>query len=367
MNDIFTGINIVEFSNALAGPLVGTFFKELGADVVKIEPPHGDVSRKWKLPSESKVTPESYYYCCANGNKPTQSFDLNKARSDQRIVKWIHEADLIITNFTSERAEKYGLDYQALRRINSEIILGNITGFGLQDNRPAYDVLLQAESGLMSMMGHQGNDPIRVPIPIVDILAAHQLKEGLLCALFRKQKTGEGSEVQVSLYDSILSALANPATNYLMGNVKPKRMGSKHPSIAPYGDTYLTLDNKWVILAIGSNFQFQNLCKALRVNNLITDKRFITNDDRVTNRNDLNKVLQEVFLRKDALHWSNVFYQEKLSGTIIKDLDFVLDQPAARSMIIKEKINDQLTSMRMKQQAFSWQSERPFESTGIDQ
>ena len=158
---------------------------------------------------------------------------------------------------TREILEKFGLDYNSLKEINPHLIYGNISGYGSKSSRAAYDVVLQAETGFMSINGEPNSKPLKMPVALIDVLAAHQLKEGILVALLNKEKHNMGALVEVSLYDTAVSSLKNQATNWLMGNFIPQSIGSKHPNIAPYGETFLTKDNQHIVLAIGSNNHFE--------------------------------------------------------------------------------------------------------------
>ena len=350
LEDLFRDLMVVEFASALAGPLAGTFLKELGAKVIKIEPPIGDVSRRWRLQNESADKKTSFYYCAANGNKASRVLDLKAQDSKSELQGLIKSADVIITNFTWDRAKTFGLTYDDLKEINPRIILANITGFGPQADKPAFDVLMQAECGFMAMTGFENQSPTRIPLPIIDILSGHQLKQAILCALLRLAKTGLGTEVQVSLFDSALSALTNVGSNYLMGNVKTKPCGSKHPSIAPYGDTYITKDGQTLILAIGSDAQFERFCEAIKLPEL-TDQ-FITNRERVMNRSDLNDILQRKFSEADSSYWVTLFGRSNVPGGLVKSVDEVLNDKAAQKNILEETLTDGSISRRTRQAVF---------------
>lgn len=352
LEQLFDNLLVLEFASALAGPLVGTFMKELGARVIKIEPPNGDVSRKWRLKGEATNKAESYYYCAANGNKESRKINLKEESSQEDLSPLLEQADVIITNFSSARAMRYGLDYAALLKINSKVILANITGFGPELERPAFDVLLQAECGLMAMTGFPDRSPTRFPLPIVDILSGHQLKQAVLCALLKLAKTGQGSEVQVSLYDSTLSALTNVGSNYLMGNVVAQPSGTEHPSIAPYGDIYTTQDHQTFILAIGSDAQFTRLCQVLALPEVATSTKFRENKNRVIHRSELNRLLQRIFIEEHLSHWINLFSQMGIPGGSVKSIDTVLSEEAAQKNILAEPLPNGTISRRTRQVVF---------------
>ncbi len=290
----FEGVKVIELANVLAGPAVGLFFAELGAEVIKVENKNtgGDMTRKWKLQSEDPDSPISAYYSSVNWNKTVHLLDL-KTDEDQAFVHdLIKEADIVISNFKFGKAVDFNMDYESLKTINPSLIYGHISGYGDDSPRTAFDVVLQAETGYMSMNGQSDSPPTKMPIAFIDILAAHQMKEGLLLALIRKMKSGEGSYLSVSLHDSAIASLANQATNWLMAGHNPQRQGSLHPNIAPYGEMLKTQDGKFIVLAVGTDKHFKSLCSCLENPQLALKEKFSTNEKRVKNRTELIEILQ---------------------------------------------------------------------------
>lgn len=342
---MFKDLKIVELASVLAGPLVGTFFSELGATVIKIEnaSTNGDVTRKWKLPSEDKEA-ISAYYASANYNKKVLMLNLKDSADYNSAIKEIETADIVIANYKFGDAKKMGLDYDTLKKLNPTIIYGEINGYGTENKRTAFDVVLQAESGFMFMNGSAESGPIKMPVALIDILAAHQLKEGLLCALIKKLKTNEGSRVTVSLYDAAVSSLANQATNWLMANHIPQPLGTKHPNIAPYGDMFLSKDHKYIVLAVGANRQFENLCKVLSLEALVTDARFLDNPSRVTNRISLNEYLQVQIEKLNAQECIDLFLETNVPAGIVKNMKEVFQNPLSDDLILKETIEGTSTT-----------------------
>ena len=262
MQTLFSDLTIVELSSVLAGPAVGSFFSELGAQVIKVENKKngGDVTRQWRQPDETAEGP-SAYYASVNWNKKTLFLDLGDPGDKQQVDRLIRDADIVITNFKKGDDKKFGLAYEDLKRLNPSIIHGHISGFGAESDRLAYDLILQAETGFMSMNGQPESPPTKMPLALIDVLAAHQLKEGILCALLKqKENPGQPFNIEVSLYESAIASLINQATNWLMNHNIPQRMGSRHPNIAPYGEIFTTSDERSVTLAIGSNRQYRDLC-----------------------------------------------------------------------------------------------------------
>ena len=354
MNQLFSGLRILDFSTVLAGPSVATFFAELGAKVIKIENPRtsGDVTRSWKLPGENKSSAVSAYFSSVNYNKEYIFLDAGDDTSKTRIQSLVAESDVIIVNFKLGDDEKFGLTPADIKAMKQDIIYARLSGFSSDPGRVAYDVVLQAETGYMHMNGTPESGPVKMPVALMDVLAAHQLKEGILCALIRKLKTGSGSIVSCSLEKAGLSALVNQASNYLMSGQVPKRLGSLHPNIAPYGDTFSCADGKQIVLAVGSNKQFQLLCEILGDNNLHTRYEFNDNTQRVQHRVQLSKELSVLFARHNSEVLMQEFIQADVPAGVVRPMDEVMLNPTAQEMILAEVIEGTNTK-RMRSAAFT--------------
>ena len=303
MSGIFSNLVVLELAGVLAGPSVGQFFAELGARVIKLENPstHGDVTRTWKMPGELSGELSSYFHSCNWGK---ESIGVNLKSEEGRAV--MHDlasrADVVISNFIPKAARKLQADYDSLKKLNPEIIVGSIVGYNPESDRPGYDAIIQAEAGYYYINGDphsQDWKPTKMPVPLMDILAGHQLKQALLIALLQKQATGRGSNVTVSLFDSAVSALTNQATSWLVAGQVPSPMGSEHPNIAPYGSVYKSKDGRNVVLAVGTDRQFASLCSLLEVDGLSKDPRFQKNADRVTHRMVLWTILQDHIVKRE--------------------------------------------------------------------
>ena len=337
-------LNVLDLSTVLAGPSVATFFGELNANVTKVEHPlNKDVTRSWKSKNEKKESKTSAYFSSVNYKKKYLTLDLTKDNSRKKLDQLLINTDILITNFKRSSEKKLNLIPEELQKKFPGLIHGRISGFGDDSDRIAYDLIIQAESGLMSINGNQTDPPTKLPIAFVDILAAHQLKEGILLSLLEKQKTGTGNIVSVSLYDSAICSLANQASNFLMLNENPKRMGSLHPNIAPYGEIFTTKDEKMITFAIGTNKHFGSLCNFLMLEYLQTDNQFSSNQQRVVNRKILAKILQD----KISTVSSNAILKELKSLHVpvaeIKSFDEVFKQKEALNHVRKEIIDNEET------------------------
>ncbi len=337
-------LTVIELASVLAGPAVGMFLAELGAKVIKVEHPAiGDVTRQWKLPAEDAQSDISAYFCSVNWGKEYRQIDLKTTEGEQEVYNLIATADVVLSNFKAGDDVKLGLDYDTLKALKPNLIYASITGFGPNDTRTAFDVVLQAEAGLMYMNGTPESGPVKWPLAVVDLMAAHQLKEGILLALLQRELTGKGAKVSVSLYDAAVASLANQATNWLMAGHVPQRIGSLHPNIAPYGETLTCADGRQIVLAVGSNPQFEGLCKALGLEVLIIDYRFTTNSSRVVYRIELLQLLQEqasTWQRDDLLQ---TLLTAKVPAGAIRNMQEVFAEPRAQQLVLKEAIQGKAT------------------------
>ena len=257
------GIRVIELASVLAGPATGQFLAEAGADVLKIEPPGGDITRSWRLKDEQPDQQRSAYFCAANWGKTARVMDLRKDEERAELHRMLPQTDILLMSYKPGDAQKFGLHPDPLRLQYPRLIIGSITGYGENDPRTGYDAIIQAEAGFMHLNGTQPGEGHKMPVALMDLLAAHQLKQGLLLALLERERKGHGAWIQVALLDAALSALANQATNYLVAGHEPRAMGSGHPNIVPYGQAYTCSDGVKVVLAVGSDRQFEQLMALL--------------------------------------------------------------------------------------------------------
>ena len=334
--EMFAGLKVVELASVLAGPSVGQFFAELGAEVLKVENLRagGDVTRTWLGKGEipGKI---SAYFSAVNWGKQSIAIDLSATEGKEIVWRLCAEADLVIASYKPGDAIKLGVDYPTLKENNEKLVYGEVTGYGPDNERVGYDAVIQAESGFMSINGEKGGNPLKMPVALIDVLAAHHLKEGLLLALLSRQQTGLGQHVAVSLIQSGIASLANQATNWLVANNLPGRQGSEHPNIAPYGDNFMTVDAKRVLLAIGSDRQFEQLCKVLSISDLSSDIRFSTNPNRVKNREALNQKLAATISTITATALMQKCNALKIPAGIIQNIKEVFEMDAAKQILLK--------------------------------
>lgn len=359
------GLRVLELAAVLAGPSVGSFLAELGASVLKVEHPGtgGDVTRGWRLPGEpcgseqvaradakglqDQALSVSAYYASANFGKQVLLADLKDPKDALRVKDIVAQSDVVIGSFRPGADRRLGLDPQTLMAAHPRLVVARISGYGPDQSRAAYDLVLQAETGWMSMNGPPDASPSKLPVALVDVLAAHQLKQAILLALLQREKDGKGRLVEVSLYDASLSALANQASNWLMAGHSPGPMGSLHPNIAPYGECFPCSDGHLLVLAVGAESHFETLCKILEISPLNEDPRFASNAERVRHRSELQELLAPAFKRRSRKAWLDAFSDGGVPAGAVHALPEVFAAPAAQAMVLDDE-----RGRRVRQVAF---------------
>ena len=333
---MFKDLRVLELASVLAGPSVGQFFAELGAEVIKVEnlKSGGDVTRSWKIAGE-KEGHLSAYFCSCNWGKKSVAVDLSTKKGRKIVQKLALKSDVVIVSYKPGDAQKLGVDYETLSKPKPKLIYGQITGYGSGNDRVGYDAVIQAEAGFMDLNGETDGPPTKMPVAMIDILAGHQLKEGLLLALLKRDRTGEGSLVEVSLIETAISSLANQATNWLVAGKLPARKGSAHPNIAPYGESFSTSDGKRILLAIGSDRQFEDLIEVLGIGKEAGRNKFLTNQQRVENRAELNLLLEERMAQMDSRYFLEKANHKKIPAGVIQNLKEVFEMKEADELLIK--------------------------------
>ncbi|KZS65692.1 carnitine dehydratase [Mycobacterium kansasii] len=292
---------VADFSRVLAGPFCTMTLGDLGAEIVKIEPPGGDDTRAWGPPF---VADQSAYYLSVNRNKRSIVLDLRDAE-DLRVARALAErADVLVENFRPGTMARFGLDEPVVRAANPALVYCSISAFGTAAGRElaGYDLLVQALGGLMSITGADGDSPTKVGAALVDVLAGLFATVGILAALRERDRSGCGQHVEINLMSALLAAMANQSAGFVLAEQVPRAMGNGHASIAPY-DSYPTGDGT-IVLAVGNDKQFGRLCEALGIPGLARDARFATNESRVRNRALLREHLEGALATESAEHWT---------------------------------------------------------------
>jgi crotonobetainyl-CoA:carnitine CoA-transferase CaiB-like acyl-CoA transferase len=297
------GVRVLDLSRVLAGPYATMVLADLGADVIKVEhPERGDDTRQWGPPFAGG---EAAYFLSVNRNKRSIGVDLKSEEGLEKVKGLAAGADVVIENMRRGALEKLGLGYEVLKELNPGLVYCSITGFGPgeDEERPGYDFLIQARAGIMGITGfpEPEGEPTKVGVAIADIVCGLHAATAILAALHKREATGEGARLEVPLFESTLSWLANRGQEYLVSGEDKGRMGNGHPTIVPY-QTF-DASNKQIAVAVGNDAQFKRLCEAIGYEDLADDERFATNPDRVANREELVGILQQRFSERAAEEW----------------------------------------------------------------
>jgi crotonobetainyl-CoA:carnitine CoA-transferase CaiB-like acyl-CoA transferase len=332
-------IRVIELSEALAGPYCAMLLGDFGADVVKVERPGtGDQTRSWGPPF---VGTESAYFLATNRNKRSIALNYDEPRHSEILQRLLSTADVFISNQASLTSmQKRGLDPEALHSQYPKLIHCNISGYGLSGpnaGRPGYDILAQAESGLMTFTGEPGGEPMRYPVAIADITCGMYAAMGILAALFARERTGCGQFLDMALFDSQLTWLANVGSNYLNAGASPERWGNAHPSIVPY-QMFRAGDGKYFVVGVGTELLWKKFVHALDAEQTLgSDATFATNTLRVANRAKLILLLQAQFDRETVSAWLGKMARAGVPSAPISTVPEALQdaQTLARGLIVQ--------------------------------
>lgn len=332
-----TGMRVLDLSRVLAGPLCAQMLADHGAEVIKVESPAGDETRKLGPPFTP--TGESAYFAALNRGKRSVRLDLNDADHRDVLLGLIASADLLIENFLPGTMERWGLGYEQIADKNPGLIYCSVTGFGEDGplgGLPGYDAILQAMSGLMSLTGNEDSGPLKVGVPVVDILTAHNAMIGVLLARVEQLRSGKGQRVEVSLYDSGLSMLVPQASNWLHSGVEPRQMGNGHPNIYPY-DLFRVRDGSTYI-GILNDGQFGRFCKEIGVPGLAADERFASNPRRLAQRQALRAEIERAVSGFSAQELCERLMKAGVPAAPVLSVSEALSHPhtAHREMVVRD-------------------------------
>ncbi|MBV8987491.1 MAG: CoA transferase [Solirubrobacterales bacterium] len=312
-------LRILDFSRVLAGPFATMLLADLGATVTKVERPgSGDETRDWGPPFDERG--EATYFQSVNRNKDSVAIDLRSERGSRRARQLAIDADVVVENFRPGVMDRLGLGYEQLSAEHPSLIYCSITAFGRGAGAelPGYDLLVQAMGGLMSITGPAEGEPQKVGVAIVDVLAGALAAVGILAALRHRDATEQGQLVEVNLFSALLSGLVNQGSAYTIAGVVPERMGNAHPSIAPY-ELFSTGSGE-LVLAVGNDRQFADLCEVLGVPELASDPRFATNSERVANRSELRCRLERQLAGQSAREWADALTPAGVPAGVVNDV-----------------------------------------------
>lgn len=294
------GLKVVELARILAGPWIGQTLADLGAEVIKVESPHGDDTRTWGPPfverpdGKGGTEKVAAYFHAANRGKTSVTCDFGNPEDLARVRALIAEADVLIENFKVGGLKKFGLDYESVAALNPRIVYASVTGFGQSGPRaqnPGYDFLIQGMCGIMDLTGEPSGEPQKVGVAWTDIFTGLYGVIGVQAALAERERSGLGQHIDLALLDVGVAVLANQALNYLAGGTVPRRMGNAHPNIVPY-QVFPAADGH-LIIACGNDRQFASLCRMLGLDGVSDDPAYATNPARVENREALSALIAE--------------------------------------------------------------------------
>ena len=331
------GIRALDLSRVLAGPFCTQMLADLGAEVIKVERPGvGDETRTWGPPyvrdAEGADTTESAYYLCANRNKRSITVDFSRSRGVALVKRLLEHCDVLVENFKVGGLAKFGLGYEQLREEFPGLVYCSITGFGQTGpyaHRPGYDMMAQGMGGLISITGEPDRPPSKVPVAINDIMTGMYTAVAMLSALRHRDRTGEGQHVDVGLLDVQVSWLANVASNYLVGDRLPQRLGTAHPNTVPY-QVFPTRDG-FIIIAANNDGQFERFCEAARASELLDDPEFASNALRVLNRDRLVPEVEAITRTRDTAAWMEILEAAGVPCAPVNTMDRVFADPQVQA------------------------------------
>lgn len=295
------GLRVIELARILAGPWAGQTLSDLGADVIKVEAPEGDDTRRWGPPFIDREEDRSAaYFHATNRGKKSVTVDFRTPEGQETVRRLVADADVVIENFKVGGLAKYGLDFAALSALNPRLIYCSITGFGQTGpyaHRAGYDFIIQGMAGLMSVTGEPDGQPQKVGVAVTDIFTGVYAATAILAALHQRGTTGRGQHIDMALLDVATSIMANQAMNFLATGTAPRKMGNAHPNLAPYA--VFDCADGWIILATGNDAQYRRLCTLLRLPGMAAAPEFATNADRIANRAAMTEALADA-----TRHWS---------------------------------------------------------------
>jgi crotonobetainyl-CoA:carnitine CoA-transferase CaiB-like acyl-CoA transferase len=328
------GLTVLDLTRVLSGPFCTLMLADMGARVIKVERPgDGDETRAWGPPF---VGGESAYFLGTNRNKESIALDFKRPEGRRIIDRLLDRSDVVVENFRPGTLARLGLDYASLKDARPKLIYTSISGFGQTGPRrdeAGYDAVVQAEGGLMSITGDPDGPPFRVGVAIADLVAGMLAAHGIVLALYARERTGRGQQVDIGMLDGVISILSYHASMHLTSNIRSRRVGNRHATIAPY-DTFAAADDEF-FLAVGNDDQFRRFCAAAGIGSLHEDPRFATNPARVVHHAELRQRLSPVLCARPRAHWIEVLTKAGVPCGEVRDVPEALADPQvlAREMV----------------------------------
>lgn len=325
MGGTLEGIKVLDVTRVMSGPYCTMLLGDMGAEINKVEPPSGDDSRKMGPPF---ISGESAYFLSVNRNKKSIVIDLKKEKGREILYRLARESDVFVENFRPGTTAELGIDYVKLKSLNDKLIYCSISGFGQYGpyrDRPGYDLVALAMGGLMGITGEADRPPVKLGVPISDIVSGIYAAFAITAALHARNETGLGQFLDVSMLDCQIACLTHQAGYYFATGKNPERLGSAHPSIVPY-QAFKASDGDFIV-AVANDSQWKSLCRALGLDNLVDSDEFRTNADRVRNREKLVAILEKLFSSRPVSRWITMLIDEGVPSAPILTLQEILDDP----------------------------------------
>jgi crotonobetainyl-CoA:carnitine CoA-transferase CaiB-like acyl-CoA transferase len=331
------GIRVVDLSRVIAGPWCGALLSDLGADVIKVEDTGtGDESRTWPPYKDG----EAAAYLLFNRNKRAMTLDLKAPEGVEVVKTLVKGADVVIENFRTGTMESFGLGYEALSELNPKLIYCSVSAFGRTGPRkdaPGYEALMQAFSGIMSITGEPGGQPVRAGVSFLDLSTGILCALGVSAALLQRQRTGLGQRVDASLLETAVSLLAFHAEGYLLTGAIPKALGSGHPSLSPYRN-FKCRDGQWIFIAAANDRFWGKLARAIELPGMAADPRFAKNQERVKNRAELEDILERAIAQRDREPLLKILEEADVPATPVNTVDQVMNDPQTAERGIVQRV-----------------------------
>ncbi|MDP1840715.1 MAG: CoA transferase [Reyranella sp.] len=324
------GLKVIDLSRVLGGPYCGQMLADHGAEVIKIEPPQGDVTRTWGPPFDKEGI--SAYFAGINRNKRTIALDLSKPEGREVLLKLLAEADVLIDNFKTGTMEKWGIGYaETLAKKFPRLVHARVSGFGADGplgGFPGYDAMVQASSGLVSVNGSAESGPVRIGVPVVDLSTGMNATIGIMMALYERNRSGKGQFVDATLYDSAIALHQPHAPNYFTAGQTPKLVGNSHGSLAPYSN--FPTKGRNIVVGAGNDGQFRKLTQMLGKPELADDPRFKTNKDRIAHKPELEAELRALLKDRDAVTFADELMRGGVPSGAVLEVPDVMEHPHTR-------------------------------------
>ncbi len=334
---LLEGVRVLDLSRFVSGPYCSMVLGDHGAEIIKVEhAKYGDGTRRWSKPELGLNNP---YFLSVNRNKRSIGVDLKQKDGREIVEKIAGVSDVLVHNFKLGSMERMGLGYDNLKRVNPRLIYCEITGYGGEGpyrNRAAFDFPIQAESGLMSVIGERAGAPMKVGVPIIDIVTGLQALSGVQAALYHREKTGEGVKISTSLLESALAAMTNVVSDYIVAGVTPRRWGNGHPNLAPYA-AYEASDG-WLTVGVATEPQWGRFCDIIGRRDLKSDPRYADNPARLEHRDELDGEVGPEFMRDCKANWLAKLAEADVPSAPLNTVQEIIADPHVTAISMVNKV-----------------------------